>query len=138
MVVPTFVRQALDGSPITVYGDGGQSRCFADVSDVVRGLISLMEHPESAGQIVNIGSTEEVTILELAHRAKDLAGSHSPITLVSYERAYGAGFEDMRRRIPDLTRIQALIGYRPTINLDGILRRLINHERATVRTDSRV
>jgi UDP-glucose 4-epimerase len=122
MVVPRFVAQARRGEPITVYGDGLQRRCFTWVGDVVRALIALSEHPGAVGQVFNLGNTEEVTILELAKRAKGLVGSASPITFVPYEQAYAAGFEDMPRRVPSLDKIHRLIGYRPTLGLDGILK----------------
>ncbi|HUW14523.1 MAG TPA: NAD-dependent epimerase/dehydratase family protein [Anaerolineae bacterium] len=136
MVIPRFVRQALSEAPITVYGDGLQSRCFADVSDVVGGLVTLSRHPDAPGQVFNIGSTEEVTVLELAHRVRALTGCKSEIVLVPYNQAYGEGFEDMRRRVPDLRKISSLIGYRPTFNLDQILQRVIDHERQSAPIDS--
>lgn len=122
MVVPRFVLQARKGEPITVYGDGSQRRCFTSVGDVVPALIGLSEHPGAVGEVFNIGSTEEVTILELAQRAKGLIGSPSPIRFVPYDEAYTAGFEDMPRRVPSLEKIHRLIGYRPTLSLDGILK----------------
>lgn len=121
MVIPRFVEQGLAGEPITVYGDGRQTRCFAHVADVVGALIALMAHPESRGQVYNVGNDEEVTILQLAERVRALTGGKSPIRLVPYSEAYTAGFEDMHRRVPDLAKIQKLIGYRPTRNLDHIL-----------------
>jgi UDP-glucose 4-epimerase len=125
MVVPTFVKQALTGRPITIHGDGSQSRCFADVSDVVGALVRLMDHPAAVGQVFNIGSNEEVTIRALAERVKALADSDSEIIAVPYEQAYGEGFEDMPRRVPDLGKVERLIGYRPTKSLDQILRAVI-------------
>jgi UDP-glucose 4-epimerase len=125
MVVPTFVKQALSGRPITIHGDGMQSRCFADVSDVVAALVALMDHPGAIGEVFNVGSKEEVTIRALAERVKTLAASDSEIVYLPYERAYGEGFEDMPRRVPDITKIQQLIGYRPTLDLDDILGRVI-------------
>jgi UDP-glucose 4-epimerase len=121
MVIPRFVAQALAGDPITVYGDGTQTRCFAHVGDVVDALIKLFDHREAPGQVFNIGNDEEVTILDLARRVQALTGSKSPIRLVPYGEAYTAGFEDMQRRVPDLGKIRRLIGYRPTRNLDRIL-----------------
>jgi UDP-glucose 4-epimerase len=121
MVIPTFVRQALAGEPITVYGDGSQTRCFTHVADVVGALLQLAEAPGAVGQVFNIGSTEEVSIGELAARVKARAGSASEIVRVPYGEAYEAGFEDMPRRVPDLTKIGNLIGYRPTRSLDQIL-----------------
>jgi UDP-glucose 4-epimerase len=121
MVVPTFVRQALQGASLTVYGDGKQSRCFTHVADVVRALIGLMETPAAYGQVFNIGNTGEITILELAREVIRQVGSRSDVVFVPYEKAYEPGFEDMPRRVPDLTKIQALIGWQPTIALPQIL-----------------
>lgn len=122
MVVPRFINQARGGEPITVYGDGGQRRCFTWVGDVVRALVALTEHPKAVGEIVNLGNTEEVSILELAERAKAITGSRSPITFVPYEQAYAEGFEDMPRRVPSIDKAGRLLGYRPTMDLDGILK----------------
>jgi len=127
MVVPRFVGQALRGEPITVYGDGSQRRCFTWVGDVVQALTAFSEHPGAVGEIVNLGNTEEVTILELAKRTKGLTGSASPIVFVPYEQAYAAGFEDMPRRVPSIEKAHRLIGYRPTLGLDGILKSVIEH-----------
>src|SRR5215213_640885 len=126
MVIPTFVRQALAGRPITVYGDGQQTRCFGYVGDVVGALVKLMDNPQSVGQVFNIGSNEEVTILELAERVKGLTGSESEIVFVPYDEAYEEGFEDMPRRVPDITKVNALVGFRPEMSLDGILQSVIN------------
>lgn len=126
MVIPTFVRQALAGRPITVYGDGKQSRCFGYVGDVVGALIKLMDHPEAVGQVFNIGSNEEVTILELAERVKELTNSNSEIQFVPYDEAYEEGFEDMPRRVPDISKVNALVGFRPQMTLDGILQSVIS------------
>jgi len=126
MVIPTFVKQALAGRPITVYGDGKQTRCFGYVGDVVGALVKLMDHPQSVGQVFNIGSSEEVTILELAQRVKELAGSESEIVFVPYDEAYEEGFEDMPRRVPDISKVNALVGFRPEMTLDGILQSVIN------------
>jgi UDP-glucose 4-epimerase len=125
MVIPTFVKQALSGRQITVYGDGQQTRCFGYVGDVVDALIKLMEHPDAVGQVFNIGSNEEVTILELAQHVKELAQSESEITFVPYDEAYEEGFEDMPRRVPDITKVNALVGFRPRMSLDGILQSVI-------------
>ncbi len=125
MVVPTFIKQALTGRPITIHGDGRQSRCFAHVSDVVGALVGLMDHPGAVGDVFNIGSNEEVTIRELAERVKALAQSESEIVTVPYEEAYGEGFEDMPRRVPDIGKVERLIGYRPTKSLDEILQSVI-------------
>jgi UDP-glucose 4-epimerase len=125
MVIPTFVRQALAGEPITVYGDGTQSRCFTHVADVVGALLKLADAPGAVGQVFNIGSNEEVTIGELAELVKVQTASSSEIVLVPYSEAYEAGFEDMPRRVPDLTKIGALIGYRPSRTLEQILQDVI-------------
>jgi len=129
MVIPNFVRQALRGKPITVYGDGLQSRCFAHVHDVSAALIKLMETPAARGQIVNIGNNQEISILGLAQRVKELASSSSPIDIIPYSQAYGEGFDDMRRRIPCLDKAAALFGYKPTKSLDDILNDVIAFER---------
>ncbi len=122
MVVPRFVQAAMHNKPLRVYGDGTQSRCFGYVGDVVQALIALASHPQAVGQIFNIGSNEEVTILELAERVKTIIGSSSEIVKVPYAEAYEAGFEDMQRRMPDLSKIKRLIGYEPTVKLDQIIR----------------
>lgn len=129
MVVPRFVRQALTGERISVYGDGRQSRCFCDVRDVVRALMSLGQHREAPGQVYNIGSTEEVSILELAKRIKVKTGSVSPIQHIPYEEAYAPGFEDMQRRVPDTSRIQQTTGWQPRYSLDEILDAVVDYER---------
>jgi Nucleoside-diphosphate-sugar epimerases len=126
MVIPAFVRQALAGRPITVYGDGNQSRCFGYVGDVVDALIKLMAVDESIGQVFNIGSSEEISIIELARRVKTLADSNSEIVFVPYDQAYDEGFEDMPRRIPDTSKVADLIGFRPRLCLDDILRIVID------------
>jgi UDP-glucose 4-epimerase len=130
MVVPTFVQQALAGDPITVYGDGTQARCFTYVSDVVSALVSLPREPRAVGGVFNIGNTEEVTIFQLAERVKALTGSSSPIVTVPYDQAYEAGFEDMPRRVPDIGKIAALIGYQPQVGLDETLRLVIEFYQA--------
>jgi UDP-glucose 4-epimerase len=129
MVVPTFVRQALAGEPITVFGDGSQSRSFTYVGDVVGALLKLMIEPRAVGEVFNIGNTEEVTILGLAQRVKASTGSASEIVTIPYDQAYEAGFEDMPRRVPDLTKIAGLIGYRPEVGLDEIIRRVVESQR---------
>ncbi len=129
MVLPNFARQALAGRPLTVFGDGTQSRCFAHVSDAVRALGRLMELEAAVGQVFNVGSDEEITIRELARRVVDFAGSASEIRLVPYEEAYEVGFEDMPRRVPDLSRIHRLIGYRPERSLDDIIRSVVEYYR---------
>jgi UDP-glucose 4-epimerase len=130
MVLPTFVRQALAGDPITVHGDGAQSRCFCHVADVVAALDRLSGEEAAVGRVFNLGSDEEVTVLDLAERVKRLAGSASRIQFVPYRKAYGAGFEDMPRRVPSLARIRHLIGYAPTTTLDQIIQTVIDYERA--------
>ncbi len=129
MVVPRFIRQALLNQPISVYSDGKQTRCFADVADIVGALERLLEHPAASGQVFNIGSTEEVTILELAQRIIQLTGSQSKIEFIPYDQAYAPGFEDMRRRVPSLEKISRLIDYAPQYKLDDTLQRIIEYER---------
>ncbi|HUV94788.1 MAG TPA: GDP-mannose 4,6-dehydratase [Anaerolineae bacterium] len=129
MVVPRFVRQALAGEPLTVYGDGQQTRSFCHVGDVVRAIIGLVDEPDATGDVFNVGSTEEVTIEALARRTVALARSSSEIVFVPYDEAYEAGFEDMRRRVPDITKIRSLIGWEPRVDLDGILDSVIAYER---------
>ncbi len=124
MVVPRFVQAAMRNQPLRVYGDGTQSRCFGYVGDVVQALIALANHPQAIGQIFNIGSNEEVTIMELAERVKKIVGSSSEIVKVPYSEAYEAGFEDMQRRMPDLAKIKHLVGYEPTVKLDQIIRHI--------------
>ncbi|MFO7916556.1 MAG: GDP-mannose 4,6-dehydratase [Anaerolineae bacterium] len=127
MVIPRFVQQALNGEPITVYGDGQQSRCFAYVGDVVEAMVALAQEPSAVGEVFNIGSTEEVTIEELAKRIVGLTDSSSEIVYVPYDEAYEEGFEDMRRRVPDIHKIRDYIGWEPSVDLEGILRRVIDH-----------
>jgi UDP-glucose 4-epimerase len=121
MVLPRFVAQARAGEPLTVYGDGAQRRCFASVHDVVDALVRLPDVAAAAGRVVNLGSQEEVTILELARRVIAATGSTSTIRMVPYDQAYGAGFDDMARRVPDLTRARDLLGWAPTRDLDQII-----------------
>ena len=129
MVIPNFVRQALAGEPITVFGDGTQQRAFTHVTDVVGALLKLIAEPKAVGQVINIGNTQEITILGLAERVRELSGSDSPIKLVPYDDAYESGFEDMPRRVPDLTRVEGLIGYKATLQLDEILTQVIDYFR---------
>jgi UDP-glucose 4-epimerase len=129
MVVPTFIKQALTGRPITIHGDGTQSRCFTDVSDVVGALVGLMDHPGAVGEVFNVGSSEEVTIRALAERVKSLTGSSSEIVHIPYEKAYGEGFEDMPRRVPDIAKVHAIVGYGPRKSLDEILMGVIDYFR---------
>ena len=129
MVVPRFVQQALRNEPITVYGDGQQTRCFTYVGDTIRAVVGLAQEPSAIGDVYNIGSTEEVTIEELARRTVRLAESSSQITYIPYDQAYEQGFEDMRRRVPAIDKIRAAIGWEPQVDLDGILTRVIAYFR---------
>lgn len=131
MVIPRFVRQALAGVPLTVHGDGSQRRCFAHVADVVRGVADLMESDQHYGEVFNVGSQEEVTILDLAERVRARAHSSSAIEVVPYEQAHGAGFEDMSRRVPDLTKVNQAIGWGPLRTLDQIIDDVIEHQLQT-------
>jgi nucleoside-diphosphate-sugar epimerase len=130
MVIPTFARQALAGQPITVYGDGSQRRCFCHVEDVVRALVDLMDRDDAYGNVFNIGSTEEVSILTLARRMREATGSSSEIVLVPYDEAYEKGFEDMHRRVPDTEKLRRLTGWRPTRDLSEILADVVEHRRS--------
>ena len=127
MVIPTFVKQALSGRPLTVYGDGSQTRCFGYVGDVVGALVALMEAEEAVGEVFNIGSSEEVSIRELAERVKGLTGSKSEVVTVPYDEAYEEGFEDMPRRVPDTSKVAKLVGFKPTVTLDEILKSVIEY-----------
>jgi UDP-glucose 4-epimerase len=129
MVIPNFVRQALAGHPITVFGDGTQSRSFTYVGDVVRAMLGLIDEPRAIGQVFNIGNGQEITISDLAVRIKTLTRSTSEIVCVPYEQAYEAGFEDMPRRVPDISKVRSLVGYAPTVELDEILGRVIEYFR---------
>jgi UDP-glucose 4-epimerase len=130
MVVPRFVSQALEGGPITVYGDGRQTRAFAWVGDVVQAVVDLVEAPAALGRVFNVGSDEEVSIRELAERVRTLVNPEAEIVQVPYDQAYEEGFEDLGRRVPDLSRIRDLTGYRPTLSLDEILERIVEWMRA--------
>ena len=125
MVIPTFVKQALSGRPLTVYGNGEQTRCFGFVGDVVKALVALMDHPDSVGNVYNIGSSEEISINALAQQVRELAGSDSEIVHIPYGEAYEEGFEDMPRRVPDTTKVRELVGFRPETTLDTILKEVI-------------
>jgi len=125
MVLPRFVSQSLAGSPITVYGSGLQSRCFTWVGDVVQAVITLARHPQAVGEIFNIGATEEITIRDLAFLVKDLTASKSEINFVPYAQAYEEGFEDMHRRIPSIEKIQNFIGFKPTVDIVGIVSKVV-------------
>lgn len=125
MVIPRFVEQSLKGEPITVYGTGNQSRCFLFVKDAVNAMIGLMEEPTALGQVFNLGSQEEVTIENLAKRIIELTQSFSTLVRIPYNEAYEEGFEDMQRRVPDVSKVNQLIGFKSTVNLDGILKMVI-------------
>jgi UDP-glucose 4-epimerase len=127
MVIPTFVRQGLAGQPITVHGDGTQTRSFCYVGDVVDALQRLVEEPRAVGEVFNVGNDEEITIRALAEKVRDLTGRRSGIVTIPYDQAYEAGFEDMPRRVPDLSKIAHLVGYAPRVGLDEILARVVDH-----------
>jgi UDP-glucose 4-epimerase len=127
MVIPNFVRQALAGEPLIVHGDGSQSRSFTWVGDVVSGLLALVDEPRSVGQVFNIGNGAEVTIRDLAKRIIAMTGSDSTIRFVPYHEVFGHSFEDMSRRVPDISKIRQLVGYKPTVHLDEILERVIEY-----------
>jgi len=127
MVVPTFVKQSLKREPITVFGDGEQTRCFADVRDVTEALIKLMATKEAEGHVINLGSNSEISINKLAQKVKELTNSSSQITYVSYEEAYPDGYEDFRRRVPDISKVNQLIGYTPKVSLEESIRKIIKH-----------
>jgi UDP-glucose 4-epimerase len=129
MVVPRFVRWALRNEPIQVYGDGTQQRCFCNVNDVVQAIIGLGEAPNVSGEVFNIGSNEEISIYELAERIKARTGSRSEIQLIPYDQAYEVGFEDMRRRVPDIRKIHACIGWQPTTPLDETIDQIIAYQK---------
>ena len=128
MVVPRLMRQALRGEPLTVFGDGTQQRCFCDVRDVVQAIVGLAHHPGAIGKVFNIGSEEEITILDLAKRIRAMTGSRSEIVHVPYAEAYAPGFEDMARRVPDISRVRELLGWRPRRSLDETLAAVREHE----------
>jgi UDP-glucose 4-epimerase len=130
MVLPRFVQAALRDEPITIHGDGEQTRCFCHVSDVVRALVELPRQERAVGQVYNVGSTEEVSILELARRVRQVTESRSELRFVPYDQAYAKGFEDMRRRVPNVEKIGRLLGWRPTKTLSEILQLTIEHEKA--------
>jgi UDP-glucose 4-epimerase len=129
MVIPNFVRQALAGQPITVFGDGTQSRSFTYVGDVVRAMVALINEPAAVGHVFNIGHGAEISMNALAEKVKSLTSSPSEVVHIPYDRAYESGFEDMPRRVPDTAKLQALIGFRPTVELDEILTRVIESYR---------
>jgi len=129
MVIPTFARQALSGQPITVYGSGMQKRCFTHVKDTVRALYGISRSPKTVGEVLNIGSHQEIGMMDLARRMKSMAGSRSAIQKIPYSKAYEEGFEDMQRRVPDISKIKRFIGYEPTLSLDDILKDVLAYTR---------
>ena len=132
MVIPRFVQQALVGEPITVYGDGSQTRCFCDIRDVVRALLGLAEHPNASGRVFNIGATEEISIMDVARRVRELAHSDSKIVCCPYDEVYAPGFEDMLRRVPDISRVRDLLGWSPQFSLADTLGTIIDHEKESL------
>ncbi len=130
MVVPRFVGQALRNQPVTIFGDGSQTRCFCHVSDVVGALVSLSEHPDAFGKVFNLGGAEEISIGDLAERIIELVGSQSELEYIPYDDAYEEGFEDMARRVPNTTRANRLVGFEPSVGLDGIIHSVIADQRA--------
>jgi nucleoside-diphosphate-sugar epimerase len=130
MVLPNFVRQAINGEAITVYGSGQQSRCFCDVADTVEAMLRLIGTQDAIGEVVNIGSEQEISIEGLAHRVKELTKSASPIQFIPYDQAYEPGFEDMPRRVPSTEKLQRLTGFRPATQLNAIIERVLIHETA--------
>jgi len=135
MVLPSFVRQALDGAPITVFGTGQQSRCFCDVRDTVEAIVRLIGTEKAIGEVVNIGSDEEISIEGLAHVVKQRTGSASPISYIPYDQAYEPGFEDMPRRVPALAKLQRLTGFRPVTRLSEIVDRVVIHFRSNAENE---
>lgn len=136
MVVPNFVKSAIQNEPLIVHGDGTQSRCFGHVSDIVEGLTKAMESPECFGQVINLGNDEEVTIKGLAEKAIEMTGSASEIRYIPYTEAYGEGFEDMQRRVPSLEKAHRLIGYQPTRKLEDIINDVADQFREELKTES--
>jgi UDP-glucose 4-epimerase len=124
MLLPNFVKAALENGTINIYGSGQQSRCFCDVRDTVEGLIRLLECSRAVGEVVNVGNTEEISIEGLAHRVKERTGSSSPIQYIPYDKAYEPGFEDMMRRVPSVEKLHALTGFRPRTSLNEIIDRV--------------
>jgi UDP-glucose 4-epimerase len=133
MVVPNLVVQALTGRDITLFGDGAQSRCFTHVNDTVDALVGIAAHPDANGEVYNVGSDHEITIIELATRIKRMTNSDSRIVFVPYGKAYEEGFEDVRRRVPDVTKLTRLVGYRPRLSLEQTLESIIADQRARLR-----
>jgi len=137
MVLPNFARQALRGEPITVYGSGEQSRCFGHVRDAIESVIRLIDTPSALNEVFNVGSTEETTILQLAERVRDAAGSASNIVTVPYAEAYAAGFEDMHRRVPDVAKLERTTGFRPSTPLSEIIRDVVQDQRMRIKEQGR-
>ncbi len=136
MVLPNFVRQALEGSPISVFGSGRQTRCFCDVSDSVEAILRLIGTSAAIGEVVNIGSNQEVSIEGLAHQVKAQANSSSPIEFIPYDQAYEPGFEDMPRRVPDLEKLMSMTGFRPATQLSAIIDHVIAHQTARLKPET--
>jgi UDP-glucose 4-epimerase len=136
MVVPNFIKAALKNQPIPVHGDGNQSRCFGHVHDVVEGLVKAIETPACFGQVMNLGNSEEVTIKQLAEKAIAMTGSSSEITYIPYSEAYGEGFEDMMRRVPNLEKAKRLIGFQPTRTLENIINDVAEQFREEIKTET--
>ena len=136
MVVPNFIKAALKNQPIPVHGDGNQSRCFGHVHDIVEGLVKAIETPACFGQVMNLGNHEEVTIKQLAEKAIAMTGSSSEITYIPYSEAYGEGFEDMMRRVPNLEKAKRLIGYQPTRTLENIINDVAEQFREEIKTET--
>ncbi len=136
MVLPNFARQALRGEPITVFGTGEQSRCFGHVRDAVEAVLRLIEAPAARGEVFNVGTTSEVTMLDLARKVKEAAASSSEIKLVPYDEAYPAGFEDMMRRVPDVSKLLRVTGFQPMTPLDEIIRDVVEDQRARLRPNT--
>ncbi|MEY2426209.1 MAG: UDP-glucose 4-epimerase [Actinomycetota bacterium] len=134
MVIPRFVQQALANDPITVFGDGTQTRCFGHVTDIVDGMLRLLDHPGAIGEVFNVGSPGEISMLDLAKKVIEMTGSSSPIQMIPYDQAYEVGFEDMQRRVPDTTKLRDLTGWEPSRTLDDILRDSIAEARVTAAT----
>jgi UDP-glucose 4-epimerase len=134
MVIPRFVTQALVGDDITIYGDGKQSRCFANVEDVVKGIVALALEPRAVAQVFNLGATDEITIEDLARTVIRITKSKSKLVYVPYDQAYESGFEDMRRRVPDISKAARLVGYNPRVTLEETIRRVTAHVQKELRT----
>jgi UDP-glucose 4-epimerase len=132
MVVPTFVRQAFSKKPITVFGDGKQTRCFADIEDVTKAMLKLMKTKKAEGQVINLGSRNEININQLAKKVKKLTGSSSKIIHIPYKKAYSDGYEDFRRRVPDISKVRKLIGYKPKVTLKKSIEKIMDYQKANM------